>query len=226
MRTRWSVAGQLLALQLGIIAVVLVGVGGVSLAQAQIDFRRTEGARALSAAENLAARPVLRQALVVAVAARPHRPGRAHRRRRAEPLRRVVRGDRRRRRRGRRQHPRPGPARHAARPGRPVVGGRRRGPRRPRRSSRRCRCSARPARRPGRWWAWSRSGRPTRASARACCPRCPTCSPTWGWRASSGSRGRCSSRAGSSGRPSGWSRWRSAGSSSTARPCSRGSRRA
>ena len=41
MRTRWSVAGQLLALQLGIIAVVLVGVGGVSLAQAQIDFRRT-----------------------------------------------------------------------------------------------------------------------------------------------------------------------------------------
>ena len=71
MRTRWSVAGQLLALQLGIIAVVLVGVGGVSLAQAQIDFRRTEGARALSAAENLAARPVLRQALVS-----PSRPAR------------------------------------------------------------------------------------------------------------------------------------------------------
>ena len=45
MARRWSVAGQLLALQLGIIAVVLVGVGGVSLAQAQIDFRRTEGAR-------------------------------------------------------------------------------------------------------------------------------------------------------------------------------------
>ena len=71
MRRRWSVAGQLLALQLGIIAVVLLGVGGVSLAQAQIDFRRTEGARALSAAENLAARPVLRQALVS-----PSRPAR------------------------------------------------------------------------------------------------------------------------------------------------------
>jgi len=63
MPTRWSVASQLLALQLGIIAIVLVGVGAVSLAQAQIDFRRTEGARVLSAAENLAARPLLRQAL-------------------------------------------------------------------------------------------------------------------------------------------------------------------
>ena len=30
MTRRWSVAGQLLALQLGIIAVVLVGVGGVT----------------------------------------------------------------------------------------------------------------------------------------------------------------------------------------------------
>ena len=132
MRRRWSVAGQLLALQLGIIAVVLVGVGGVSLAQAQIDFRRTEGARALSAAENLAARPVLRQALVGAVAARAHRPVRADRRRRAEPVGRVVRGDRRRRRRGRRQHPRPRPARHAvSRHWRTpaVVGGRRRGAR-------------------------------------------------------------------------------------------------
>jgi sensor histidine kinase regulating citrate/malate metabolism len=63
MARRWSVAGQLLALQLGIIAVVLVGVAGVSLAQAQIDFRRTEGARVLSAAESLAARTLLRQAL-------------------------------------------------------------------------------------------------------------------------------------------------------------------
>jgi two-component system CitB family sensor kinase len=60
---RWSVATQLLALQLGIIAVVLVGVGAVSLTQAQIDFRRTEGSRMLAAAENLAARAVLRQAL-------------------------------------------------------------------------------------------------------------------------------------------------------------------
>lgn len=60
---RWSVAQQLLALQLGIIAVVLVGVGAVSLTQAQIDFRRTEGSRMLGAAENLAARAALRQAL-------------------------------------------------------------------------------------------------------------------------------------------------------------------
>jgi sensor histidine kinase regulating citrate/malate metabolism len=60
---RWSVATQLLALQLGIIAVVLVGVGAVSLTQAQGDFRRTEGSRVLAAAENLAARAALRQAL-------------------------------------------------------------------------------------------------------------------------------------------------------------------
>lgn len=64
MSRRWSVAGQLLALQIGIIALVLVGVSGVSLAQAQVDFRRTEGARALSAAESIAARTALRQALV------------------------------------------------------------------------------------------------------------------------------------------------------------------
>lgn len=63
MPRRWSVAQQLLALQLGIIAVVLVGVGAVSLTQAQTDFRRTEGSRMLSAAENLAARAPLRQAL-------------------------------------------------------------------------------------------------------------------------------------------------------------------
>ena len=62
-RRRWSVAAQLLALQLGIVAVVLVGVGAVSLTQAQGDFRRTEGSRVLSAAENLAARAPLRQAL-------------------------------------------------------------------------------------------------------------------------------------------------------------------
>ena len=71
MARRWSVAGQLLALQIGIIAVVLVGVGGVTLAQEQIDFRRTEGARVLSAAESLAARTLLRQALSA-----PSRPDR------------------------------------------------------------------------------------------------------------------------------------------------------
>jgi hypothetical protein len=67
MTRRWSVASQLPAVQLGIIAVVLVlvGVRGVTLAQEQIDFRRTEGARVLSAAESLAARTLLRQALSV-----------------------------------------------------------------------------------------------------------------------------------------------------------------
>src|SRR3712207_6748458 len=60
---RWSIAGQLLALQLGIIAVVLVGVGAVSLRQEESDFRRTETVRVRSAAENLAARAALRLAL-------------------------------------------------------------------------------------------------------------------------------------------------------------------
>jgi two-component system, CitB family, sensor kinase len=67
MSRRWSIAGQLLALQLGVIAVVLVGVGAVTLAQAQIDFRHTEGGRVLSAAENLAARTLVREALVAPV---------------------------------------------------------------------------------------------------------------------------------------------------------------
>jgi sensor histidine kinase regulating citrate/malate metabolism len=61
---RWSIAGQLLALQLGIIAVVLVGVGAVTLAQAEIDFRRTAAGRVQSVAENLAARNLVRLALV------------------------------------------------------------------------------------------------------------------------------------------------------------------
>jgi two-component system, CitB family, sensor kinase len=64
MSRRWSIAGQLLALQLGIIAVVLVGVGAVTLAQTDIDFRQVAGGRVLSAAENLAARDLVRQALV------------------------------------------------------------------------------------------------------------------------------------------------------------------
>jgi two-component system CitB family sensor kinase len=75
MPRRWSVAGQLLALQLGIIAAVLVGVGAVTLAQAQIAFRQTQGARVVSVAENLAARPLLRQALVAA--SRPARTDQA-----------------------------------------------------------------------------------------------------------------------------------------------------
>jgi sensor histidine kinase regulating citrate/malate metabolism len=68
MSRRWSIAGQLLALQLGVIAVVLLGVGAVTLAQAEIDFRRTAGGRVQSAAENLAARNLVRQALVAPTA--------------------------------------------------------------------------------------------------------------------------------------------------------------
>jgi two-component system, CitB family, sensor kinase len=64
MSRRWSIAGQLLAVQLGIIAVVLVGVGAVTLAQAEIDFRGTAAGRVQSVAENLAARNLVRQALV------------------------------------------------------------------------------------------------------------------------------------------------------------------
>ena len=161
----------------------------------------------------------------VAVAARAHRPGRAHRRRRAEPLRGVVRGDRRRRRRGRRQHRDParlgtrldlatrssvgdgeGPGGTAVVAQVPVLG--ETGPQ------------------TGQVVGVVAVGQTYPSLGESLLSAVPTCSPTWGWRASSGSRGRCSSRAGSSGRPSGWSRWRSAGSSSTARPCSRGSRRA
>ena len=67
MSRRWSIAGQLLALQLGIIAVVLLGVGAVTLTQAEIDFRRDASGRVLSVAENLAARALVRQALVAPV---------------------------------------------------------------------------------------------------------------------------------------------------------------
>lgn len=60
---RWSLAGQLLALQLAIVAVVLVGVGAVSLAQAGARFREVEGQEALAAAENLAATATVRSQL-------------------------------------------------------------------------------------------------------------------------------------------------------------------
>jgi len=60
---RWSIAGQLLALQMGIIAVVLIGVGAVSLHQEESEFRRSETVRVRAAAENLAARAPLRLAL-------------------------------------------------------------------------------------------------------------------------------------------------------------------
>src|SRR5919107_618180 len=61
-----TLARQLLALQLLILLGVIVGVTAVSLAQSAEAVRRTEGRRALSAAENVAATPVVRDLLPVA----------------------------------------------------------------------------------------------------------------------------------------------------------------
>jgi sensor histidine kinase regulating citrate/malate metabolism len=52
----------MLAMQLGIMCVVLVGVAAVSLAQSDARFRDTEGRRALAIAENLAGTSGIRQA--------------------------------------------------------------------------------------------------------------------------------------------------------------------
>jgi len=58
---RISLAGQYLVLQLLIIAVVLTGVVAVSLTQSTNNFEKVEGRRSLSAAESLAANPLLRE---------------------------------------------------------------------------------------------------------------------------------------------------------------------
>jgi two-component system, CitB family, sensor kinase len=55
LRYRLSLAGQLLALQIGIVFLVLVGVAAVSLSQSDAHFRETEGGRARRTAENVAA---------------------------------------------------------------------------------------------------------------------------------------------------------------------------
>jgi sensor histidine kinase regulating citrate/malate metabolism len=60
---RRTLAGQLLFLQLGIIAVVLVGVGAVSLAQSEATFGRVEGRRVSALAEQVAANPLVRDNL-------------------------------------------------------------------------------------------------------------------------------------------------------------------
>ncbi len=62
---RRTLAGQLLVLQLGIITVVLVSVGAVSLAQSQSTFNRVEGRRVSALAEQLATNPLLRANLTV-----------------------------------------------------------------------------------------------------------------------------------------------------------------
>ncbi|MGH3738059.1 MAG: hypothetical protein ACRDT6_20970 [Micromonosporaceae bacterium] len=55
MRPKLSLAGQFLALQLAIVAAVVVVVAGVSIAQQNAAFQRTEGARLRSVAETVAA---------------------------------------------------------------------------------------------------------------------------------------------------------------------------
>jgi sensor histidine kinase regulating citrate/malate metabolism len=62
---RRTLAGQLLFLQLGIITVVLVGVGAVSLAQSEATFNRVEGRRVSALAEQVAANPLVRDNLMV-----------------------------------------------------------------------------------------------------------------------------------------------------------------
>ena len=62
---RRTLAGQLLFFQLGIIAVVLVGVGAVSLAQSEATFSRVEGRRVSALAEQLATNPLVRGNLTV-----------------------------------------------------------------------------------------------------------------------------------------------------------------
>ena len=62
-RRRWTLAGQLFALQLAIIAVVLVAVAAVSLAQSEATFERVEGRRVAALAEQVAASPLVRASL-------------------------------------------------------------------------------------------------------------------------------------------------------------------
>jgi two-component system, CitB family, sensor kinase len=63
LRYRLSLAGQLLALQIGIVFLVLVGVAAVSLSQSDAHFRETEGIGARRLAEAVASTTGLRQAL-------------------------------------------------------------------------------------------------------------------------------------------------------------------
>jgi two-component system, CitB family, sensor kinase len=62
-RRRSTLAGQLFALQLAIIAVVLVAVAAVSLAQSAATFERVEGRRVAALAEQVASSPLVRASL-------------------------------------------------------------------------------------------------------------------------------------------------------------------
>lgn len=64
-RRRATLAGQLFALQLAIIVVVLVAVAAVSLAQSAATFDRTEGRRVAAIGEQLATNPLVRANLSV-----------------------------------------------------------------------------------------------------------------------------------------------------------------
>ncbi len=60
-RPRWTLAGRMLAMQFGILCVVLAGVVAVSLAQTNARFRDTEGRRALAVAECMANKAGVRE---------------------------------------------------------------------------------------------------------------------------------------------------------------------
>lgn len=62
-RRRWSLAAQLLGLQLAIVALVLVAVAAASLAQSRARFDETAGRRASAAAETVAATALVRSPL-------------------------------------------------------------------------------------------------------------------------------------------------------------------
>jgi sensor histidine kinase regulating citrate/malate metabolism len=74
MLPRLTLAGQLLALQVGIVCVVLVGVVAVSLAQSYARFGETEGRRARSVAETVSANAAVREGLEARLAVRRGRP--------------------------------------------------------------------------------------------------------------------------------------------------------
>ena len=62
-RTRTTLAGQLLVLQVAVILVVLLLVGAVSLAQSEATFTRVEGRRVSALAEELGGNPLVRSNL-------------------------------------------------------------------------------------------------------------------------------------------------------------------
>ncbi len=64
-RSRATLAGQLLVLQVAVILAVLVVVGGLSVAQSEATFTRVEGRRVSAVAEQLGGNPLVRNALNV-----------------------------------------------------------------------------------------------------------------------------------------------------------------